>query len=42
VSKGEIKENFSKYFKIGKIRDLTAIEKTGRRLHFYLVLMTKK
>lgn len=42
VSKGEIKENFSKYFKIGKIRDLTAIEKTGRRLHLYLVLMTKK
>jgi len=42
VSKKEIMENFSKYFGIGQIMDYAAIEKTGRKLHFYLVLMTKK
>ena len=42
VSKEEIKENFSKYFDIGRIRDYSTIEKTGRKLDFYLTLMTKK
>ncbi|UCF13835.1 MAG: hypothetical protein JSW06_05535 [Thermoplasmatales archaeon] len=42
VSKEEIKENFLKYFDIGKIRDYPTIEKTGRKLHFYVTLMTKK
>ncbi|MCP8304713.1 MAG: class I SAM-dependent methyltransferase [archaeon] len=42
VSKEEIRENFSEYFHIGRIKDFVTIEKTGRRLHLYLVLMTKK
>ena len=41
VSKEEIQENFSKYFDIGDINDYPAIEKTGRKLHFYFALMTK-
>jgi cyclopropane fatty-acyl-phospholipid synthase-like methyltransferase len=41
VSKEEIQENFSPYFNIGKIKDYPAIEKTGRRLDFYLTLMKK-
>ena len=41
VSKEEIRGNFSKYFKIGKIKDLASVEKTGEK-YFYLVLMTKK
>lgn len=42
VSKKEIRENFSQYFEIGRVKDYAAIEKTGRKLYFYLVLMTKK
>jgi cyclopropane fatty-acyl-phospholipid synthase-like methyltransferase len=42
VSKDEIRKNFSKYFNIGKIKGYPAIEKTGRKLDFYLTLMTKK
>jgi len=42
VSKKEIMENFSEYFEIGRVKDYAAIEKTGRKLYFYLVLMTKK
>ena len=42
VTKDEIKKNFSKYFDIGGIKDYPAIEKTGRKLEFYLTLMTKK
>jgi cyclopropane fatty-acyl-phospholipid synthase-like methyltransferase len=42
VSKEEIQEIFSKYFVIGEIKDYPAIEKTGRKLDFYLTLMKKK
>ena len=42
VSKEEIRANFSKYFDTGEIKDYPAIEKTGRKLDFYLTLMTKK
>ena len=42
VSQREIRDHFSNYFDIGNIRDFPATEKTGRKLHFYLVLMTKK
>jgi cyclopropane fatty-acyl-phospholipid synthase-like methyltransferase len=42
VSKQETHENFSEYFKIGPIKNIPTIEKTGRELHFYHVLMTKK
>ena len=42
VSKTEIRENFSQYFDIGEIKDYPAIEKTGRKLEFYVILMTKK
>jgi cyclopropane fatty-acyl-phospholipid synthase-like methyltransferase len=42
VSKREIRENFFEYFNIGRIKDFAAIEKTGRKLHFYLILMTNK
>ena len=42
VSKEEIKENFSNYFAIGKIRDATWTEPTGRKVFFYVILMAKK
>ena len=42
VSKEEIMENFSQYFEIEPVEDFSAIEKTGRELHFYLALMTKR
>ncbi len=42
VSKEEILNNFSKYFNIGPIKNIPTIEKTGRKLHFYHVLMIKK
>jgi len=42
VSKDEIRKIFSKYFHIGKIKDYPAIEKTGRKINFYLTLMIKK
>jgi cyclopropane fatty-acyl-phospholipid synthase-like methyltransferase len=42
VSKQEIHENFSKYFKIGPIKNVPTTEKTGRKLQFYHILMIKK
>ena len=42
VSKEEIIKNFSRYFKIGRIRNYPTIEKTGRKLHFHVTLMIKK
>lgn len=42
VSKEEIYENFSEHFKIASIKNVPTIEKTGRKLHFYHVLMIKK
>jgi cyclopropane fatty-acyl-phospholipid synthase-like methyltransferase len=42
VSRREIIQNFSEYFDFETIKDFAAIEKTGRKLHFYLVLMTKR
>ena len=34
--------SISEYFEIGTIEDFAAIEKMGRKLHLYLVVMTKK
>lgn len=35
VSKKEIHKNFSEYFKIGPIKNILTIEKTGRKINFY-------
>lgn len=42
VSKDEIRKNFNTYFTIGNIKNVPTREKTGRLLHFYHVMMTKK
>lgn len=43
VSKNEIQQNFSEFFKIGEIREMDdVVDSTGRKHDFYVILMTKK